>query len=310
MVLEENEGVVDPALKRKKKKKPFDASYLDKLESLEIPKAPTEEANVEDLVKDDCLEDDLDFTKMKRKKKKPVLNMQELEAVLDDPQDSEGDDDLDFNKMKKKRKKKLITLDDLEDFRRQASDGRSGDTEDAGVSELDFDGGDTWIGTERDYTYEELLQRAVAIMREKYPDVVAGEKKKMVLKPPQVLRVGTKKTSFANFLELSRILRRTPQHLQSFILAELGTSGSIDANNHLIIKGRFQQKQIEHILRRYITEYVTCHTCRAPETILEKDTRLHFLRCEKCGSRCSVQSIKSGFQAVTSKRAAMRAKAT
>jgi len=185
MVLEENEGVVDPALKRKKKKKPFDASYLDKLESLEIPKAPTEEANVEDLVKDDCLEDDLDFTKMKRKKKKPVLNMQELEAVLDDPQDSEGDDDLDFNKMKKKRKKKLITLDDLEDFRRQASDGRSGDTEDAGVSELDFDGGDTWIGTERDYTYEELLQRAVAIMREKYPDVVAGEKKKMVLKPPQ-----------------------------------------------------------------------------------------------------------------------------
>jgi translation initiation factor 2 subunit 2 len=55
-------------------------------------------------------------------------------------------------------------------------------------------------------------------------------------------------------------------------------------------------------------EYVTCHTCRSPETILQKDTRLHFLQCETCGSRCSVASIKSGFQAVTGKRAALRAK--
>lgn len=47
---------------------------------------------------------------------------------------------------------------------------------------------------------------------------------------------------------------------------------------------------------RYIKEYVTCHTCRSPDTILQKDTRLFFLQCETCGSRCSVASIKSGFQ--------------
>lgn len=32
-------------------------------------------------------------------------------------------------------------------------------------------------------------------------------------------------------------------------------SGSIDGNNQLIIKGRFQQKQIESVLRRYISEF-------------------------------------------------------
>lgn len=53
---------------------------------------------------------------------------------------------------------------------------------------------------------------------------------------------------------------------------------------------------------------MTCHTCHLPNTILQKDTRLFFLQCESCGSRCSVASIKSGFQAVTSKRAAIRAK--
>lgn len=91
-------------------------------------------------------------------------------------------------------------------------------------------------------------------------------------------------------------LHRQPKHLLDFLLAELGTSGSVDGNNQLIIKGRFQQKQIENVLRRYIKEYVTCHTCRSPDTILQKDTRLFFLQCETCGSRCSVASIKSGFQ--------------
>lgn len=52
-------------------------------------------------------------------------------------------------------------------------------------------------------------------------------------------------------------------------------------------------------LNRYIKEYVTCHTCRSPETVLQKDTRLFFLQCDSCGSRCSVASIKSGFQVIT-----------
>lgn len=53
---------------------------------------------------------------------------------------------------------------------------------------------------------------------------------------------------------------------------------------------------------------MTCHTCKSPGTLLERETRLFFLQCQLCGSRSSVASIKSGFQAVTGKRAAMRAK--
>ena len=42
-------------------------------------------------------------------------------------------------------------------------------------------------------------------MREKNPDMVAGEKKRFVMKPPQVMRVGTKKTSFSNFAEICKM---------------------------------------------------------------------------------------------------------
>jgi len=202
----------------------------------------------------------------------------------------------------RRKKKKALNIEDL------ASQKEDVDDEDFILDEATNEKSGLWVGTDRDYTYDELLTRVFDIMREKNPDMVAGEKRRFVMRPPQVLRVGTKKTSFANFTEICKMLHRQPKHLLAFLLAELGTSGSVDGNNQLIIKGRFQQKQIETVLRRYIKEYVTCHTCRSPDTILQRDTRIFFLQCESCGSRCSVASIKAGFQAVTGKRAAIRAK--
>ena len=103
-------------------------------------------------------------------------------------------------------------------------------------------------------------------------------------------------------------LHRQPKHLLAFLFAELGTTGAIDGNNQLVMKGKFQQKHIEAVLRRYIKEYVTCHTCKSPDTILAKEGRLYFLQCMTCHSKCSVQAIKTGFQAVTTKRSTIRAK--
>ena len=61
-----------------------------------------------------------------------------------------------------------------------------------------------WFGEDRDYTYDELLTRVFDIMRDKNPDMVAGKKQKFVMRPPQVVRIGTKKTSFANFPEICK----------------------------------------------------------------------------------------------------------
>lgn len=45
-----------------------------------------------------------------------------------------------------------------------------------------------------------------------------------------------------------------------------------------------------------IVEYVSCKTCKSPDTLLTKDNRLFFMTCESCGSTRSVSAIKSGFQ--------------
>uniref|UniRef100_A0A2A4K3M1 Eukaryotic translation initiation factor 2 subunit 2 n=1 Tax=Heliothis virescens TaxID=7102 RepID=A0A2A4K3M1_HELVI len=306
----DDDMVFDPSLKKKKKKKTgfdLDAALAGEQGESTSVEAPAGTGDV-DLPEDDNL--DLDnFGKKKKKKKKGVFNMEELENTLpetppaEEPEQQEDeviddlDLDIDFSKTKKKKKKKNIEEPILED------DSKGEDQEN--VEDVS---GDLWSGTDRDYTYDELLERVFDIMREKNPSMVSGKKQKFIMRPPQVVRIGTKKTSFANFTEICKTLHRQPKHLLDFLLAELGTSGSVDGNSQLIIKGRFQQKQIENVLRRYIKEYVTCHTCRSPDTILQKDTRLFFLQCETCGSRCSVASIKSGFQAVTGKRAAIRAK--
>lgn len=325
----EEDAIFDPTMKKKKKKKKtafdIDAALAEGTtegnEPAEINSTDKEnqEPVTENEGKDKEIEDGNFDIGIKKKKKKKPFNLDELESALPESgtksKEDGGEDiggaaedgvvedsfdlDMDFSKTKKKKKKK-------KDFDELVAEEEKKEAEEKENSEETSH--TTWSGSDRDYTYDELITRVFTIMREKNPDMVAGKKQKFIMRPPQVVRIGTKKTSFANFTEICKTLHRQPKHLLDFLLAELGTSGSVDGNNQLIIKGRFQQKQIENVLRRYIKEYVTCHTCRSPDTILQKDTRLFFLQCETCGSRCSVASIKSGFQAVTGKRAAIRAK--
>jgi translation initiation factor 2 subunit 2 len=81
---------------------------------------------------------------------------------------------------------------------------------------------------------------------------LAGDKRKLMIAPPQIAREGTKKTMFSNLTEICRKMHRQPEHVITFLYAELGTTGSLDGNQRLLMKGRFTQKQIENVLRKYI----------------------------------------------------------
>ena len=49
-----------------------------------------------------------------------------------------------------------------------------------------------------------------------------------------------------------------PEHVIAFLFAEMGTIGSVDGAGRLVIRGRFQQKQIENVLRRYMGMFYFC----------------------------------------------------
>lgn len=83
--------------------------------------------------------------------------------------------------------------------------------------------------------------------------MVSSEGRRYTIAPPQIAREGSKKTVFANVQDIAKRMRRSPDHVIQFLEAELNTTTSVDGAGRLVIKGRYQQKQIENILRRYIS---------------------------------------------------------
>ncbi|KIM24351.1 hypothetical protein M408DRAFT_235021 [Serendipita vermifera MAFF 305830] len=239
----------------------------------------------------------------KKKKKKKNFAMEEFEK--------EFGDDPEAAPVKPKKKKVVEESDDEaggdDDDEGDFDDVGDIDEEELGDNPFANSGGrgdveEPWLASDRDYTYEELLSRFFRLLHAQNPSLASSSSKRYTLAPPSIHRDGNKKSVFANIGDICRRMHREPAHVISFLLVEMGTTGSVDGSGRLVIKGKFQQKQIENILRRYIVEYVTCKTCKSPDTLLTKETRISFITCESCGSRQSVSAIKAGFQAQVGKR--------
>merc|ERR1719231_614989 len=121
-----------------------------------------------------------------------------------------------------------------------------------------------------------------------------------MLKPPTTARVGSKKVGWVNFQEICEMMKRSTDHVIQFVLAEFGTEGSMTPEGQLILKGRYQPKHAESLLRKYIKEFVTCEMCKSANTHLQRDasTRLTTVTCENCNAERTASSIKSGYHAV------------
>lgn len=267
----------DPSLKKKKKSKKAD-------ESTATSAASTPAAEVDDIF--------AGLKKKKKSKKTEELADSGASPAVEDL--SSSLDDLGLKKKKKKSTKAAAT-----DFEQQLEEAGLDDVAPASPQP------DESIQTSLGLPYEFLLSRFFTILKQNNPEL-AGDRSgpKFKIPPPVCQREGSKKTLFANVQDIATVLQRNPEHLIQFLFAELGTSGSIDGEKRLVLKGKFQPKQMESVLRRYIIEYVTCKTCKSMNTELKRESanRLHFLSCKACGSTRSVSSIKTGFQAQIGRR--------
>ena len=202
---------------------------------------------------------DLSLLKKKKKKKK-----------VEDGEDAEdggaaGDDGgLDLS-MKKKKKKKPKETDEAEDEftaklkQLEVQDTDAAPTETAEKDEDgDMDAGTgIWAHDEtKSISYTSLLSRFFNQLSQKNPDHALSGTKSYKIPPPQCMREGNRKTVFANIADICKRMRRTEEHVTAYLFAELGTNGSVDGSRRLVIKGRFQQKQIENVVRKYISQFI------------------------------------------------------
>lgn len=99
------------------------------------------------------------------------------------------------------------------------------------------------------------------------------------------------KTIFFNFYDVSNALRRDPKHMLKFFLKELATSYE-EKDKKVIFQGRFPGSLINRKIDLYVKNFVLCSNCCKPDTKILKVDRVEILKCEACGARKAVKTLK------------------
>lgn len=193
----------------------------------------------------------------------------------------------DFKNLKKKTKKTKKPKAEEEAAKQEAAE-----VEKSKVSLKEVEGHDT-------YDYEELLTRITEIIANKNPDM-AGASKKRNGGDPEVARIGTTKSGWLNFGQLCQQIDRPQEHVVLFFSVEFGTECFVNTKEEMILKGRYSQKKIEILWKKYIENMVRCNNCKSYKTKFERDqqTRLYIINCSTCGSTRTAAQVKHGYQAV------------
>ncbi|HLC47108.1 MAG TPA: translation initiation factor IF-2 subunit beta [Candidatus Nanoarchaeia archaeon] len=130
--------------------------------------------------------------------------------------------------------------------------------------------------------YDKLLDRALTSLPE-------SAMEKLRFEIPQVKgHLEGSKTILSNLPQIADTLGRELNHLAKFILREIGTAGEMKGSQ-VILKTKVPASKINEKIRKYANEFVLCADCGKPDTKIEKDKDIIFLKCMACGSKRAVK---------------------
>lgn len=148
--------------------------------------------------------------------------------------------------------------------------------------------------------YYTLLTRAMDLLNKNRE--IESERFKLNL---SVIRKSRK--TYVNVVGIARQLNRQSEHVAHFLTKSLLSEGNINKEGQLVMNGSFLQSAVEKALRQFIELYVVCKSCEsATDTYIYKESKLYFLKCEKCkASRCVGNAIE-GFTVKDTPQAKLR----
>ncbi|MBI2232291.1 MAG: translation initiation factor IF-2 subunit beta [Candidatus Aenigmarchaeota archaeon] len=130
--------------------------------------------------------------------------------------------------------------------------------------------------------YLEMLRRARS-------NISSKETKRFEV-PQAVTQLAGRQTVLKNLFELAKALRREPKHIARYMFKELAVPGEI-RGNELYLQGKFPSSLVGKKIDEYVKEFVLCHECSKPDTIVQKAERIEILKCEACGARRPLRAI-------------------
>ena len=181
----------------------------------------------------------------------------------------------DFLSVKKKGKKK----------KKKPTDKSESNAQDLGDEEQsDLNGA---------YSYDFLLKRLFNTMNTK-KDKSASK----ISIPNLKLGVGNNdRTTWINFAQVADALRRSKEHLFSYVISDLSIEATLGGEGQIYFKSKQKvtERMLRNVLDKYYNDYIKCPNCKSVRTILRKDqsTRLPQIYCEDCKGEKTIQNIKS-----------------
>lgn len=134
--------------------------------------------------------------------------------------------------------------------------------------------------------YEEMLERAYSEL----PEVLKTHAR---FEMPEVESIIQGKiTVVQNLGEISKGVHRDVDMVARYLIKELGTSGTHDGQ-HLTVKGQFRSPQVQEKFEAFVGQYVLCSECERPDTKIIKEGRIHFIKCDACGSKHPITLIRA-----------------
>jgi translation initiation factor 2 subunit 2 len=134
--------------------------------------------------------------------------------------------------------------------------------------------------------YEKMLKKA----RDEMPDSVFESERFEI--PKVTGHIQGNKTIISNFFAIADVLGRSPEHLLKYILKELATPGNL-TKSALILGAKVPASRVNEKVRKYASEYVLCPDCGKPDTKIIKEGDFSFMKCQACGSKHQVKSMKA-----------------
>ncbi|MBI2650432.1 translation initiation factor IF-2 subunit beta [Candidatus Woesearchaeota archaeon] len=132
--------------------------------------------------------------------------------------------------------------------------------------------------------YKEMLES----VRNNLPEAVFLKERFEI---PKVLgHIQGNRTIITNFLQIASTLRRDVSHMLKYVLKELATPGEIKKSGALIFGTKVPASRINEKIRQYANEFVLCLECGKPDTKLEKEGDLTYMKCAACGVKNIVKA--------------------
>ncbi len=92
------------------------------------------------------------------------------------------------------------------------------------------------------------------------------------------------KTIIKNIEKILNFIRRDKKNFKKTFSRILGVQINFEGNE-LIINANVSKQVIENKINEYVNKFVICEVCQKPETVLEEENNILYLRCLACGYR-------------------------